>query len=258
MVAAERGIWKAGEFNRMLRERGLVISAGKMSGWWSGNPTGIKFAEIDVLCATLNCTVADRLRGHSRYNAVAAVRSLFRLAERRGLVFTDPTRHLAGAGRGVTRTLLPMTDTEISTVRDAVTSPAQRLVVALAAAHAARGLTLDDVDLSGRTIVLTGHEQRLADLARATLLSWLRNRREHWPHIANRHVLLSRITALGTRPVSDDYLAGLLPDPVELDRIRQDRILHEALISGGDPLRLAVVFGIDHSTAVTYADLARG
>jgi len=30
-----------------------------MSGWWSGNPTGIKFAEIDVLCAALGCTVAD-------------------------------------------------------------------------------------------------------------------------------------------------------------------------------------------------------
>jgi DNA-binding Xre family transcriptional regulator len=59
MAAAERGIWKASELNRMLRERGLVISAGKMSGWWSGNPTGIKFAEVDVLCATLNCTVAD-------------------------------------------------------------------------------------------------------------------------------------------------------------------------------------------------------
>lgn len=59
MAAAERGIWKASEFNQMLRERGLVISAGKMSGWWSGNPTGIKFAELDVLCATLGCTVAD-------------------------------------------------------------------------------------------------------------------------------------------------------------------------------------------------------
>jgi hypothetical protein len=204
----------------------------------------------------------SRLHGHPRYNAVAALRSLFRLAKRRGLVFTDPTRHLAGAGRGVTRTLLPMTDTEISNVRDAVTSPTQRLVVALAAMHAARSqairaLTLDDVDLSGRTIVLAGHQQRLADLARAALLAWLRHRREHWPHTANRHVLLSRIAALGTGPVSDDYLAGLLPDQVELERIRQDRILHEALISGADPLRLAVVFGIDHSTAMAYADLAR-
>lgn len=59
MAAAERGIWKASELNRMLRERGLVISVGKMSGWWSGNPTGVKFAELDVLCAALGCTIAD-------------------------------------------------------------------------------------------------------------------------------------------------------------------------------------------------------
>lgn len=204
----------------------------------------------------------DPLQAHPRYNAVVALRSLFRQAKRRGLVFTDPTRHLAGVGRSVTRTLLPMTDIEISNVRYAVTSPAQRLVVALAATHAPRGqairaLTLDEVDLSGRTIVLAGHEQRLADLARTALLRWLRHRRELWPHTANRHVLLSRITALGTGQVSDDYLIGLLPDQIDLERIRQDRILHEALISGADPLRLAVVFGIDHSTAMTYADLAR-
>ena len=59
MAAAERGIWKASELNKMLRERGLVISAGKMSGWWSGNPTGIKFTELDVLCAALDATIAD-------------------------------------------------------------------------------------------------------------------------------------------------------------------------------------------------------
>ncbi len=59
MAAAERGIWKASELNRMLRARGLVISAGKMSGWWSGNPTGVKFAELDVLCAALDCAIAD-------------------------------------------------------------------------------------------------------------------------------------------------------------------------------------------------------
>lgn len=45
----------------MLAEHGLHISAGKMSGWWSGNPTGIKFVELDVICAALDCTVTDRM-----------------------------------------------------------------------------------------------------------------------------------------------------------------------------------------------------
>jgi len=61
LAAANRGIWKASELNRMLADRGLVISVGKMSGWWSGNPTGIKFAELDVICVVLGCGVDELL-----------------------------------------------------------------------------------------------------------------------------------------------------------------------------------------------------
>jgi len=32
LAAANRGIWKASELQRALADRGLVISAGKMSG----------------------------------------------------------------------------------------------------------------------------------------------------------------------------------------------------------------------------------
>ena len=32
LAAANRGIWKASELQRLLAERGMVISAGKMSG----------------------------------------------------------------------------------------------------------------------------------------------------------------------------------------------------------------------------------
>ncbi len=41
-------------------------------------------------------TVLEPLRGHRRYNAITALRSLFRFAKRRGLTFADPTRHLEG------------------------------------------------------------------------------------------------------------------------------------------------------------------
>jgi hypothetical protein len=88
-------------------------------------------------------------------------------------------------------------------------------------------------------------------------LTWLRHRRHAWPHTANRHVLISRTTALGIGPVTADYLERLLTEQIDLERIRQDRILHEALTCNADPLQLALVFGIDHSTAMTYANLAR-
>jgi DNA-binding Xre family transcriptional regulator len=61
LAAANRGIWKASELHRMLAERGLVISAGKMSGLWSGNPASIKLDDLDVICAVLGCPIGDVL-----------------------------------------------------------------------------------------------------------------------------------------------------------------------------------------------------
>jgi hypothetical protein len=78
-----------------------------------------------------------------------------------------------------------------------------------------------------------------------------------WPDTANRHVLVSRISALGTRPVSPDYLDKHQPRGVSLEHIRRDRILHEALATGADPLHLALVFNIDHTNAMAYANAAR-
>ena len=61
LAAANRGIWKASELQRMLAERGLVISAGKMSGLWSGDPASIKLSDLDVICAVLGCGVEELL-----------------------------------------------------------------------------------------------------------------------------------------------------------------------------------------------------
>lgn len=55
LAAADRGIWKAGELQRMLAEHGLVVSAGKMSGLWSGEPASIKLTDLDVICVVLGC-----------------------------------------------------------------------------------------------------------------------------------------------------------------------------------------------------------
>jgi hypothetical protein len=122
--------------------------------------------------------------------------------------------------------------------------------------QAIRELTLDDIDLPSRRITLAGHQQPLGDLTRA-LLAWLEYRRATWPGTANRHVLISRLSALGTRPVSPDYLDKHQPRGISLERIRRDRILHEALATGADPLHLSLVFNIDHTNAMVYANAAR-
>ena len=61
LAAANRGIWKASQLQRMLAQAGLVISAGKMSGLWSGSPASIKLDDLDVICAVVGCGVEELL-----------------------------------------------------------------------------------------------------------------------------------------------------------------------------------------------------
>lgn len=61
LAAANRGIWKASELQRQLAQRGLVISAGKMSGLWSGSPASVKLDDLDIICAVLGCGVEEVL-----------------------------------------------------------------------------------------------------------------------------------------------------------------------------------------------------
>ena len=61
LAAAQRGIWKASELQRLLADYGLVISAGKMSGLWSGQPASIKLEDLEVICTALGCGVEELL-----------------------------------------------------------------------------------------------------------------------------------------------------------------------------------------------------
>jgi hypothetical protein len=100
----------------------------------------------------------------------------------------------------------------------------------------------------------------LAGLTRDALLAWLDYRRATWPDTASWHVLITRKSALGTGPVSASYLAGCLgrhQRGISLEHVRRDRILHEALATGADPLHLALVFNIDHTNAMAYPNAAR-
>jgi DNA-binding Xre family transcriptional regulator len=61
LAAAQREIWKASELQRGLADHGLVISAGKMSGLWSGKPVSLKLDDLDVICAVLGCEISELL-----------------------------------------------------------------------------------------------------------------------------------------------------------------------------------------------------
>jgi hypothetical protein len=60
------------------------------------------------------------------------------------------------------------------------------------------------------------------------------------------------MSAAATRPA-----AATSQDGSGDKHIRRDRILHEALATGADPLHLSLVFNIDHTNAMAYANAAR-
>lgn len=204
----------------------------------------------------------DQLHGQRRFNTATALKSLFRFAVKYRRVFANPTTGLS-VPHGSIDIMLTLTDQEITAIETTATTPAQRLAVALAAVHAARGemirrLTLDDVDLAKDRLSLAGQLRPLGNLTRAALIAYLAERRERWPYTANRHVFISQQTANGTGPVSTFYIKRHLTlHGVSLERIRIDRCLHEALANGADPLHLATLFGLHPSTAVRYAIGAR-
>lgn len=59
LAAANRGIWKASDLRRLLAERGVAISTGKMSGLWSGQPGVLRPQELDAFCAVLDCPISE-------------------------------------------------------------------------------------------------------------------------------------------------------------------------------------------------------
>lgn len=166
----------------------------------------------------------DPLRGYQRNNAICALRSLFRFAKRRGLIFTNPTTGVKT--HRVEPALMPMTDTEIRAIETLATGPAQRLALTLAAEHATRtntirALTLDALDLSNRRITLDGHTQRLGALSYRALRVWLDRRRATWPRTLNRHVLVNTKTVLDTGPVSGPYVRFCLAATVSASTVSE-------------------------------------
>lgn len=61
LAAANRGIWKATELQRLPAVEGLDISLAKMYHLWSGKPEIIRLSDLDVICTVLGCGVEELL-----------------------------------------------------------------------------------------------------------------------------------------------------------------------------------------------------
>jgi site-specific recombinase XerD len=206
--------------------------------------------------------VRDGCHGKQRESVIVALRSLFRHCKKAGAIFRDPTARIR-VGRQDYKVVHPLKPDEIAKAVTVATTPAVRLILALAAVHAARpkairDLLLDDIDLGNRRIVITGHARPLDELTHRAILDWLDSRRTRWPNTANPHLLITQQTALEAGPVGRHWVTeAVRRQAATLERLRVDRQLEEALTHGPDPLHLSVVFGLDEKTAIRYAAAAR-
>jgi hypothetical protein len=224
---------------------------------WAGHYSHLReVTTADIITAT------DSLSASRRRQTLTALRSLFGHAKTAGTIFRNPARGIHDGQRPLIL-LQPLQPEDISQATAAAVTPAARLTLALAAVHAARpktirGLHLTDIHLGNRRLTITGRARPLDDLTRHLLLAWLSYRAHRWPGTANPHLIINQQTAMTTRPVSENWLTetcrGLT---ATLERLRADRQLEEALTCGADPLHLAAVFGIDDTTAIRYATIAR-
>jgi hypothetical protein len=225
---------------------------------WSARYDQLREVTRDDVVAAL-----DGLRGSRRSDVLVSLRSLFAFCTKQRTIFRNPTRGIK-VGKHAYRVVQPLGQDDVDQAIKVATTPADRLVLVLAAVHAARPkaireLRIEDVDLGNRRLTIAGRVRPIDEFTHRVLLEWLDYRRTRWPSTANPHLLINQQSATTTSPVSTFFFAQqrLRGQAATLDRLRVDRQLEEALAQGPDPLHLAAVFGLDPKTAIRYAETAR-
>jgi hypothetical protein len=190
--------------------------------------------------------------GPRRNWAEYGLRSLFKVLKARKMIFTDPTRGLPVTAVNTT-VPLPL-DTEA--IRQALNSPdsAIALAVALVAFHAVTAQQLSRLrltDIVDGRLCLEGRDIPLAGPVRVRLTAWLDHRARTWPGTINPHLFVTRKSAPRLTPVGKQFpwrSTDLRPQA-----LREDRILQEIHVTGGDVRRICDLFGLSIEGAMRYA-----
>lgn len=236
---------------------GYVSAIQPVLGGWSARYDHLReVTRADII------TARDTVTGKARESRLVALRSLFRYARRAGKVFTNPTSRV-GVPRTPGGVLQPLTQAQIAQAVAVSTQPPARVILALAAVHAARphtiqAMQLTDIDLPNRRITIANHVRPLDDLTATVMTGWLDHRRSRWPNTANPHLLITAQTAPNLDPASRNWITAPTRNlTANLERLRVDRQFEEALTHGPDPLHLTVMFGVCDKTAIRYAESAK-
>jgi hypothetical protein len=199
----------------------------------------------------------EPLTGPTRLLVLAAMRSLFRVLKAQRVIFANPTAGLVGR-QATPAPVLGLDPGRRAGLLGQLHRPGERLVVLLTGVHALRcaqlcALTVDAVDLAGGTLLVDGQPRRLDALTLAELRAWLAWRRARWPRTANPYLLVNQSTAGGLTPVKRSWVQAVFQRlGTTAHDLRVDRFLAEVHTTGGDPLKLAKLFGLSDTTAIRY------
>jgi hypothetical protein len=194
---------------------------------------------------------SDPLR---RFATIHGIRSLFRVLKAHRVTFTNPAARLRQPSLQPTQPL-PI---NLDAVRQALNSPnpPQAALAALIAFHAPRSRELRALhltDIRDSRLHLPHRTILLAAPAQDRLSHWFTERARRWPNTTNPHLFINHHTAGRATPVTNEWIRNTLGIPAK--RIRDDRILHEAITNHGDARRLCDLFGINIISALRYTDI---
>lgn len=197
-----------------------------------------------------------------RHLRASAAGSLFRTLKAQRLVFADPARRLPPARRHlpVPVPLPPGVEAQLGVL--AADSVETRLVVALAGVHAMTNseitaVQLHDVALPEGRLLVRGDARPLDTFTAQAVAGYLRYRHRQWPRTANPHLIVTRLTCNRLSPADPGTVKRWLKSIATPARLRQSRLLDEAIASSGDPLILANMFGLAAQTSTRYTDAIR-
>ena len=184
-----------------------------------------------------------------------AMRSIFGVLKGRRLIFANPAVRLAHASDSP----LPPATVDLDAVRAALNSsdPARAALVALVAFHGLRSHQLRDLqltDVRDRRLHLDERVIPLAEPVRRRVAAWLDHRARRWPSSTNPHLFIHFRSAAHNEPVGERWVFLTLGLAGGAQALRADRILHEAVATGGDPRRLCDLFGLSIQQASRYTD----
>jgi len=190
--------------------------------------------------------------GTPRSTMGAGLRSILTVLKTRKIIFVNPIARITTGGHE-NRDPLPA---HVDQIREALLSPRTdgAAMAALATFHGLRAGELRNLhltDLADGRLHIGDRTILLAEPVQVRLNAWLDYRNRQWPNTANPHLFINHRNANRTMPVGGRYLA-LATGGIPIHVMREDRILHEARMTGGDVRRICDLFGLSVSGALRY------